>query len=209
MTARRCTGAVIAGGRGTRMGGRAKGLERVGSERMIDRVAAALREAADDLILVANDPGASNWLVDTLDTRVVRDEYEDAGALAGIHAALGDAIAHAHADILVLPWDAPFVPGALLKLLRQSGERAGADAAVASSPGPWGFEPLCAWYAPACRAAIETRLDAGDLRAGAWLDDVHAIRVDVSDFGDPALLFFNVNTDDDLREADALVRRTR
>jgi molybdopterin-guanine dinucleotide biosynthesis protein A len=46
MTARRCTGAVIAGGRGTRMGGRAKGLERVGSARMVDRVASALRDAA-------------------------------------------------------------------------------------------------------------------------------------------------------------------
>jgi molybdopterin-guanine dinucleotide biosynthesis protein A len=206
MTARRCTGAVIAGGRGTRMGGRAKGLERVGSARMVDRVASALRDAADDLILVANDPGASSWLVDT---RIVPDEYADAGALGGIHAALVDAIAHAESDILVLPWDAPFVPGALLRLLRWSGELAGADAAVASSPGPWGFEPLCAWYAPACRAPIEERLDAGDLRAGAWLDDVHAIRVDVSDFGDPSLLFFNVNTDDDLREADALVRRSR
>ena len=78
MTARRCTGAVIAGGRGTRMGGRAKGLERVGPDRMIDRVATALREAADDLVLVANDTGASRWLGDT---RVVADIYEDAGAL--------------------------------------------------------------------------------------------------------------------------------
>jgi molybdopterin-guanine dinucleotide biosynthesis protein A len=206
MTARRCTGAVIAGGRGTRMGGRAKGLERVGNVRMIDRVATALREAADDVILVANDIGASSWLGDT---RVVRDEFTDAGALAGVHAALAYALAHADGDVLVLPWDAPFVPGSLLQLLRRSGELAGADAAVASSSGPWGFEPLCAWYAPVCRAAIEQRLDAGDCRAGAWLDEVNAIRVDVSDFGDPAVLFFNVNTDDDLREADALVRRTR
>lgn len=202
MTARRCTGAVIAGGRGTRMGGRAKGLERVGPDRMIDRVATALREAADDLVLVANDTGASHWLGDT---RVVADIYEDAGALGGIHAALSAV----DSDILVLPWDTPFVPGALLKLLRRSGELAGADAAVASSPGPWGFEPLCAWYTPACRTAIEQRLDGGDLRAGAWLNDVHAIRVDVSDFGDPSLLFFNVNSEDDLREADALVRRMR
>ena len=97
----------------------------------------------------------------------------------------------------------------LFRSLRRSGELAGADAAVASSPGPWGFEPLCAWYASACRAVIEQRLAAGDLRAGAWLDDVHTIRVDVSDWGDPAMLFFNVNTDDDLREADALARRTR
>jgi molybdopterin-guanine dinucleotide biosynthesis protein A len=202
MTARRCTGAVIAGGRGTRMGGRAKGLERVAGVRMIDRVAAALTEAADHLLVVANDPAASDWLPGA---RVIADEWTDAGALAGIHAAL----ANADSDLLVLPWDAPFVPGSLLRVIRRTGELSGADAAVASSPGPWGFEPLCAWYSPACRAAIEQRLEAGDHRAGAWLEDVHAVRVDVSDWGDPAMLFFNVNTDDDLREADALARRGR
>ena len=202
MTVRRCIGAVIAGGRGTRMGGRPKGLERVGNIRMIDRVAAALGEAADEVIVVANDPNATGWLAGA---RVIRDEYANGGALAGIHAALS----HANGDVLVLPWDAPFVPGRVMMALRGSGEQTGADAAVASSSGPWGFEPLCAWYASSCRTVIEQRLDSGDLRAGAWIEDVRTIHVDVTDWGDPALLFFNVNTDDDLREANALARRAR
>ena len=62
MTARRCTGAILAGGRAVRMGGKAKGLESVGGRRIIDRVAEALREATDDLLIVSNDPAASAWL---------------------------------------------------------------------------------------------------------------------------------------------------
>jgi len=55
----RCTGAIIAGGRAARFGGALKGLELVGGTRIIDRVAAALRESCDELIVVANDPAAT------------------------------------------------------------------------------------------------------------------------------------------------------
>src|SRR5690242_7667168 len=121
-----CTGAIIAGGRATRFGGVAKGLERVGGARIIDRVAAALRDSCDDLLLVANDPAAAEWLPGT---RVAGDVRPSQGALGGVHAALSSVRDAA----LVLPWDAPFVPGSLLRALRAAGEEAGADAAVAAS----------------------------------------------------------------------------
>ena len=41
MTSRRCTGAILAGGRAVRMGGKPKGLELVGGRRILDRVADA------------------------------------------------------------------------------------------------------------------------------------------------------------------------
>ena len=160
-----CTGAIIAGGRATRFGGVAKGLERVGGVRMIDRVAAALGDACDDLIIVANDPAAARWIPDL---RVVTDVRPGAGALGGVHAAL----AAARDAVLVLAWDSPFVPGGLMRALRTAGETANADAALAVSNAPWGFEPLCAWYGVHCLATIERHLDAGDLRAGGWQDEV-------------------------------------
>ena len=61
MTAR-CTGVVLAGGQATRYGGKAKGLERVAGVRVIDRVARALGEASDELLLIANDPEGASWL---------------------------------------------------------------------------------------------------------------------------------------------------
>jgi molybdopterin-guanine dinucleotide biosynthesis protein A len=191
---RRCTGAILAGGRATRFGGAAKGLEQVGGRRIIDRVADALREACDDLMLVANDDAAGSWLSGV---RVVRDVRPGAGALGGIHAALS-----ASDDaVLVLSWDAPNVPGGLLRALREAGEFDDADAAVPSSASPWGFEPLCAWYGPHCRAAVERALDAGENHAGGWQSGVATLRVDASPWGDPNWLFFNVNTAEDLVRA--------
>ncbi len=54
MSGTRCTGVILAGGEATRYDGRPKGLESVGGLRIIDRVAAALGEVTDDLLLIAN-----------------------------------------------------------------------------------------------------------------------------------------------------------
>src|SRR6188768_632816 len=54
-------GVVLAGGASRRFGGTPKGLERVGSTRIIDRVASALRGVTADLLLAANDPAATAW----------------------------------------------------------------------------------------------------------------------------------------------------
>jgi molybdopterin-guanine dinucleotide biosynthesis protein A len=195
---RRCTGAILAGGRATRFGGKAKGLERVGGERIIDRVARALREACDDIVLVANEPRAATWLPGV---RVIADVRKGVGALGGVHAALSgapDAVA-------VLSWDAPFVPGPLMRALRDAGEADDADAAMPSSDSRWGFEPLCAWYGPRCREAIERHVDTGDQRAGAWQGALRTVRVDAAPWGDPRVLFFNVNTPEDLIRAQLLL----
>ena len=83
------------------------------------------------------------------------------------------------------------------------------DAFLPESDGRRGVEPLCAAYGPACRAAIEESLDRGDLRAVAFHRAVNVgilPLAGVRALGDPARLFFNVNTPDDLAEADALWR---
>ena len=98
----------------------------------------------------------------------------------------------------------PFVPTGLLGALRNAGRDA--DAAVPESDSRRGLEPLCAYYAPACIAAIERRIAAGDRRVIAFYDDVRVARVsvrDVAQFGDPALLFMNVNTPEERILAEA------
>jgi molybdopterin-guanine dinucleotide biosynthesis protein A len=159
-------------------------------------VAAALAGAADDLLLVANDPAADAWLPGV---RRAADVREGLGSLGGIHSAL----VHAGTGVLVVAWDMPFVPAGLLRELRREGE--GADAAVPESDSRRGVEPLCAYYAPSCMSAIERRLDAGDRRVVAFYDDVEVRRLPaarVARWGDPARLFLNVNTPDDLSLAE-------
>jgi molybdopterin-guanine dinucleotide biosynthesis protein A len=191
-----CTGVILAGGRATRYGGAPKGLVEVGGQRIIDRVRAALEDAADDLLLIANDEAASGWLPDV---RCAADVRTDAGSLGGIHAAL----VHASRAVLVVAWDMPFVTGSLLHDLRTLGQSA--DAAVPESGSKRGVEPLCAYYGAACLPAIERRLDEGDRRVVAFFDDVRVAYLDaarVARHGDPTRLFMNVNTPDDLALAE-------
>jgi molybdopterin-guanine dinucleotide biosynthesis protein A len=195
-----CTGVILAGGGATRFGGAPKGLAQVGAMRIVDRVAASLRDASDALLLIANAPDASSWLRGVATHPDVRP---GTGALGGLHAAL----THASTPILLVAWDMPFVPSSLLRALRARGE-AGADAVLPESDGSRrGVEPLCAWYAPSCLPAIEAALDAGERRVVAFH---HAVRVErlpldvVTTFGDPGRIFSNVNTPDDLVAAHAV-----
>lgn len=193
---RPCVGVILAGGMATRYGGRPKGLALIGGSRIIDRVAAALRPVTDELLLIANDPAAESWLPGV---RVASDVIPGAGALGGLHAAL----AHAQGrDVIVVAWDMPFVTSALLASLRARGERGDADAVLPASDGSRrGLEPLCAWYAKECLPAVTQAIEAGDRRVIAFHD---AVRVSpmpydrVQRFGDPTMLFANVNTPEEL-----------
>jgi molybdopterin-guanine dinucleotide biosynthesis protein A len=190
------TGVILAGGQATRYGGRPKGLERVGGRRIIDRVADALRGSVDDLLLIANDSSGDAWLPGVARAEDVRP---DLGSLGGIHAAL----VRAGSPVLVVAWDMPFVPPELLAQLRQRAE--GVDAVVPESDSKRGLEPLCAYYGLECVAPIERRLDAGDRRVIAFYEDVRLRRLEASEvarFGDPAMMFMNVNTPAELARAE-------
>lgn len=192
-----CAGAILAGGAASRYGGVPKGLERVGGRRIIDRVAGALREVTDNLWLIANDPAAAGWLPGA---RLGADLVPDAGGLGGIHAALR----HSGTAVLVVAWDMPFVPAGLLARLRDLGDAA--DAAVPESDSRRGIEPLCAFYGPSCLDPIERSLGAGDRRVIGFHRHVRVARLpagEVAAFGDPAVLFMNVNTPADLSLAEA------
>lgn len=102
----------------------------------------------------------------------------------------------------------PFVPAGLLRGLAEGLEQA--DAVLPASGGRRGVEPMCAGYGPACGPAIRTAIAAGDLRAIAFHSGVRTCILPaerVAEYGDPSILFFNVNTQDDLTQADALWRR--
>jgi molybdopterin-guanine dinucleotide biosynthesis protein A len=191
------TGVVLAGGGATRYGGLPKGLERVGGKRIIDRVAGALRDVTDELLLIANDALAGDWLPGV---RREQDVLIGEGSLGGIHAGL----VHAASHVLVVAWDMPFVSAALLRRLRALGERA--DVAVPESGSRRGVEPLCASYAPACIPAIEHSIAQGDRRVIGFFDSVRVARLplpEVAAFGNPNWLFMNVNSPQELVEAEA------
>jgi molybdopterin-guanine dinucleotide biosynthesis protein A len=194
-------GVILAGGGATRYGGRPKGLEVVGGERILDRLIAVFVEAfGTPPLLVANDPAARSW---RSDLEVVPDEQPGLGALGGILTAVN----RGPAPIVLAAWDMPFVTAPLLQSLAQGLQTH--DAFIPESDGRRGLEPLCAGYGPACRAAISGALERGDRRAIAFHPQVNVgilPLAQVRHLGDPAMLFFNLNTPDDLAKADDLWR---
>jgi molybdopterin-guanine dinucleotide biosynthesis protein A len=195
-------GAILAGGGASRFGGRPKGLELVGGERIIDRLVTVMTAALGvPPLLVANAPDAAEW---RSDLRLVSDTRPGLGSLGGIYTA----VIEAPAPVVCVAWDMPFVSEALIRVLAAGLEQH--DAMLPQSGGRRGVEPLCAAYGPACRHAIANSLTSGDLRAIGFHDRIRVgilPLAQVRDLADPDLLFFNVNTADDLARADQLWRQ--
>jgi molybdopterin-guanine dinucleotide biosynthesis protein A len=194
--------AVLAGGAASRFGGLPKGLERVGGERILDRVAAAAHTATGaPPVLVANAADARTWRPDL---SIVPDARPGCGSLGGIYTA----VAAGTGPVLVVAWDMPFVTEELLIALVQGA--ADYDVFLPASTGYRGVEPLCGVYGPACEPAIRRRLDEEDFRAIGFHGEVRVGTLPlerVAQFGDPEHLFFNVNTAEDLARAEELWRQ--
>lgn len=190
---------ILAGGKASRMGGAPKGLLEVGGRRILDRLVDAASAAFGTLpLLVANDPAAAGWRPDL---SVTADRIPDAGTLGGIHAALTTVAG----PVVCVAWDMPFVTAVLLRRLAADLDRF--DAVLPASDGPRGVEPLCAGYGPGCLGPIEAAIGRGDLRAIGFHQDIVVRVLDpatIAPLGDPARLFFNVNTPADRVEAERL-----
>jgi molybdopterin-guanine dinucleotide biosynthesis protein A len=195
-------GAILAGGGATRFEGKPKGLEVVGGERILDRLVGVMTAAFDGPpLLVANAPEAASWRPDL---RVIPDVRPGLGSLGGIYTA----VVETPAPVVCVAWDMPFVPEALLRRLAEG--LLVHDAVLPQCAGRRGVEPLCAAYGPACREAIARSLEEGDLRAIAFHERIGVGILPLSEvgrFGEPELLFFNVNTADDLALTDGMWRR--
>lgn len=195
-------GAVLAGGAARRYGGLPKGLMELGGRRILDRVVESLAAViGEPPIVIANAPEGPTWRPDL---PTIPDVRPDCGSLGGIYTA----VATGGGPVLCVAWDMPFVTAELLRALANGS--AGYDAYLPESDGRRGVEPLCAVYGPACRPAIERQLERGDLRAIGFHRDVQVGTLPlerVREFGDPAVLFFNVNQPEDLARAEDLWRR--
>jgi molybdopterin-guanine dinucleotide biosynthesis protein A len=194
-------GAIIAGGRSSRYGS-PKPLVLLAGERLVDRVARVLKQAADEVVVIANDAEIAAeiplpWRPDVL---------PGAGSLAGVHAALCWAEERGCSGVLAVATDLPLLSPGLLRHLRSLA--AGWDAVLPESTGPRGVEPLCAYYGTGCIGPIERAVQRGDARMIAFHDEVRVYRLPLAEVrahGDPERLFSNLNTPAELGRLERLL----
>ncbi|MBI3637677.1 MAG: molybdenum cofactor guanylyltransferase [Candidatus Rokubacteria bacterium] len=191
------TGVIQAGGKSTRMGGEPKALMELGGRRIIERVAAALHGAVDDLLIVTNTPELYGFL----GLPMVPDVHPDRGSLGGIYSGLSAASGDA---AFTVACDMPFLHRDVVRLVVERAARA--DVVIPRVGGQ--FETLHASYAKSCLPPIKTALDAGRFKIVGWFDEVRVLEIDeaeVARYADPGLVFMNVNTPDELALARARV----
>lgn len=192
-------GAILAGGASSRFGA-PKALAEVGGRRIIDRVREVVAVAVRDVVLIANEPAVFS----DVDLPTRPDRITGMGPLAGFETALRWAMEMRRPGALVVACDMPFVSAPLLREIVRRTTAGDADAVVPESAGRRGMEPLCAWYSVRCLDAVERALGSGERSLVALVGSVRAERItlpEVRRFGDPDILFLNVNTPADLQRA--------
>ncbi|MBZ9677660.1 molybdenum cofactor guanylyltransferase MobA [Mesorhizobium sp. ES1-1] len=198
-------GIILAGGRSRRMGGGDKSLLALGGARLLDHVIARFAPQVGTLVLSANgDPGRFAGL-----SLPVRPDTVAgfAGPLAGVLAGLDWAAENTRCPYLVTAaGDTPFLPENLVERLMAATTGIRGSMAVASSGSRQ--HPTFALWPLDCRDDLRRFLvDEGNKRVSAFMDRRDCIEVDfpIEDISgvsfDP---FFNINTPDDLAEAERL-----
>lgn len=193
-------GVILAGGQATRMGGGDKGRLRVGGRTLLSYVLDRLEPQVDRIALNAN--GDTSRFAD-LGLPVLPDTVAGyAGPLAGVLAGLDWAAETGAPHIVTAAADTPFFPQDLVpKLLLAAGPSGLALAATRDADGKLWHQPTFGLWPTALRDDLRAALEGGLRKVLHWTDQHGAGLAEFPVLGlDP---FFNINTPEDLKTAEA------
>jgi molybdenum cofactor guanylyltransferase len=185
------TGVVLAGGRGSRMGGVDKGLQPFNDEPLALHVLRKLTPQCGAMLISANrNIEIYARLGDPFQAKVIADSAPDyPGPLAGIAAAMRAAKTQ---FVLIAPCDAPFTDPDLAVRLAAGLSAGSADIAMASvvdAAGERHVHPVCALLRTSLVADLDACILAGDRKVRAWYARHKAVEVTFAN--DRA--FYNIN----------------
>ena len=168
---------------------------------LIERVIARLHPIADELLVTTNQP--ADYLF--LGLPLFADEIPGRGALGGLYTALSAA---SQPLVGVVACDMPFASPALLAYQGDLLNNPDLDAAIPRTEG--GTEPFHAIYRrETCLPAVGGAIQVNKWRVDAWFAQVN-IRFlspeEVLPYDPEGLAFWNVNTPEELAEAEKMVR---
>jgi molybdenum cofactor guanylyltransferase len=184
-------GAVLAGGRGRRLGGD-KATALLAGRPLITYALAALREVVADVTIVAKP---DTLLPPAGGVRVLREPEAPRHPLVGIVHALGAAGGR---PVLICAADLPLVTAGVLADLAAA-DPGGAPAVVAAGRER-GLQPLLGCYRPEAAGLLEAAAREGRAPVRAAVRAIGARELAVRDE-----VLFNVNTAEDLARAEALL----
>jgi molybdenum cofactor guanylyltransferase len=193
------TVAIIAGGKSSRMGTDKSFVPLLGKP-LIEQLLSSVGDLGqDETILITNRPSDYAYLGLTM----YEDVLPERGSLGGIYTALYHS---SQFYTLALACDMPFVNPSLLR--HMAGLRRG-DLFDVIVPRVEGYpEGLHAIYSKACLQPVRERLDADQLKVIGFYERVRVRYLDEAEcqrFDPKGLSFYNVNTPEELADAQRLV----
>ena len=200
------TGLVLAGGRGSRMGGVDKGLQNFNGEPLALHAVRRLGAQVGQAIINANRNLAA---YEAFGIPVRADSLADyPGPLAGFLTGL----AHCTTPfLLTVPCDTPLFPLDLAARLSEALAAADAEIAMVSAPDSEGDggpalrpQPVFCLLRTSLRDSLQRFTDAGHRKVQAWTAQHRTVLVPFDRPGDSPDAFFNANT---LAELQALQNR--
>ncbi|WP_180126803.1 molybdenum cofactor guanylyltransferase MobA [Rhodoferax sp. BLA1] len=200
------TALILAGGRGTRMGGVDKGLLLFNGVPLAQHTHQRLRSSGGVGHMVINANRHQNTYA-AFGVPVVSDAQADfAGPLAGFLAGL----THCTTPyLLTVPCDTPLFPLDLASRLAAALEANQADIAMASAPevddnGQQQLrpQPVFCLMRQKLLASLTHFTQAGGRKVGAWTTQHHTVLVPFDRPGDDPQAFFNANTPTELHQAE-------
>ncbi len=191
------TGLILAGGRGSRMGGVDKGLERFLGEPMAFRAVLRLMPQVRETMINANRNLGS---YENFGVEVIMDTIEGyQGPLAGFLACLSVATTP---YVQAVPCDVPHFPTDLVSRLLQAAEAADSPLAMPVTVEPDGrrqTHPVFLLMRVDVHDSLFQYVNSGGRKIDAWTQSLGAIEVEFPD----SQAFFNVNTLDELKELES------
>lgn len=191
------TGLILAGGRGSRMGGVDKGLQ---TFRGMPMVSHAIRRLAPQVGMLAINANQNLEVYKEFGLPVWPDELQEfPGPLAGLQTGL----THCKTPcLLAAPCDSPFLPMDLGARLMDALQAEDADIAFAVTGDGESrqLHPVFCLLKTSLLPNLTQYLQGGGRKMQAWMESQHAVDVH---FADEAA-FQNINTLEELRKFDAL-----
>jgi len=194
------TAVLLAGGKGSRMGGGPeKPLRLLAGRPLLSHVIARVVPQVEAMVLNANgDPARFAGF----GLAMVPDGIPDQpGPLAGILSGMRWAAARGATDVLSVPTDTPFLPHDLLARLAAARLAAGVPIACAESGGA--VHPVVGLWPVDLADRLEADILAGQRRVRAWAA-MFGVASAVFEAGAPDP-FFNINHQEDLVEAERIL----
>jgi molybdopterin-guanine dinucleotide biosynthesis protein A len=182
------TGLILAGGKGSRMGGVDKGLQAFRGKRLVDHVYERLAPQVGGIIINTNQ---NHEEYKTFGVRVVSDAIGGyAGPLAGLHAGLS---VSKRPFLASVPCDSPFLPADLVERLYQRLDESGTELAVAKTGDQ--PHPVFSLMRRTVLDHLADFLKGGGRKIDAWYATLNAVEVG---FDDEPEAFSNINTREEL-----------